>query len=154
MSEQEIPKDWFEFMQKAWNPMSFPLPSMMTPTVDAEEIKKKIADLKAVETWLTMNTGMVQMTVNSPPSTACKQPANQARRARLPPRIPTANSFFFASLRRRRAPSLTNCNTCERRHLEQTASEATATVMARPPPPDLIYRYGCAICPGRRFRFP
>ena len=65
MSGQEIPKDWFEFMQKAWNPMSFPLPGMMTPTVDAEEIKKKIADLKAVETWLTMNTGLVQMTVKA-----------------------------------------------------------------------------------------
>jgi len=65
MSEQEIPKDWFEFMQKAWNPMSFPLPGMMTPTVDAEEIKKKIADLKAVEIWLTMNTGLVQMTVKA-----------------------------------------------------------------------------------------
>ena len=65
MSEQEIPKDWFEFMQKAWNPMSLPLPGMITPTVDAEEIKKKIADLKAVETWLTMNTGLVQMTVKA-----------------------------------------------------------------------------------------
>ena len=65
MSEQEIPKDWFEFMQKAWNPMSLPLPGMMTPTVDAEEIKKKVADLKAVETWLTMNTGLVQMTVKA-----------------------------------------------------------------------------------------
>ena len=65
MSGQEIPKDWFEFMQKAWNPMSFPLPGMMTPTVDAEEIKKKIAYLKAVETWLTMNTGLVQMTVKA-----------------------------------------------------------------------------------------
>jgi len=65
MSQQEIPKDWFEFMQKAWNPMSFPLPGMVTPTVDVEEIRKKIAELKAVETWLTMNTGFVQMTIKT-----------------------------------------------------------------------------------------
>ena len=65
MSEQEIPKDWFEFMQKAWNPMSFPLPGMITPTVDVEAIRKKIAELKAVETWLTMNTGFVQMTIKT-----------------------------------------------------------------------------------------
>lgn len=65
MSEQEIPKDWFEFMQKAWNPLSFPLPGMVTPTVDVEEIRKKIAELKAVETWLTMNTGFVQMTIKT-----------------------------------------------------------------------------------------
>jgi hypothetical protein len=65
MSQQEIPKDWFEFMQKAWNPMSFPLPGMVTPTVDVEEIRKKITELKAVETWLTMNTGFVQMTIKT-----------------------------------------------------------------------------------------
>jgi hypothetical protein len=37
----------------------------MTPTVDVEEIRKKIAELKAVETWLTMNTGFVQMTIKT-----------------------------------------------------------------------------------------
>ena len=65
MSDQEIPKDWFEFMQKAWNPMSFPLPGMITPTVNIEEIDKKIGELKSVETWLTMNTGFVQMTIKT-----------------------------------------------------------------------------------------
>ncbi len=65
MAGQEIPKDWFEFMQKAWNPMSFPLPGMITPTVDIEEIDKKIGELKSVETWLTMNTGFVQMTIKT-----------------------------------------------------------------------------------------
>ena len=65
MAGQEIPKDWFEFMQKAWNPMSFPLPGMITPTVDVEEIDKKIGELKSVETWLTMNTGFVQMTIKT-----------------------------------------------------------------------------------------
>jgi hypothetical protein len=65
MAEQDIPKDWFDFMQKMWNPMSYPLPGMITPTVNIEEIDKKIGELKSVETWLTMNTGFVQMTIKT-----------------------------------------------------------------------------------------
>ncbi len=65
MAEQDVPKDWLEFMQKMWNPASFPLPGMITPTVNVEEIEKKIAELKAVENWLTINTGFVQMTIKT-----------------------------------------------------------------------------------------
>jgi hypothetical protein len=65
MAEQNVPKDWFEFMQRMWNPMSFPLPGMITPTVNIDEIDKKIGELKSVETWLTMNTGFVQMTIKT-----------------------------------------------------------------------------------------
>ena len=65
MAEQDVPKDWFEFMQKMWNPASFPLPGMITPTVNVEEIEKKISELTAVENWLTINTGFVQMTIKT-----------------------------------------------------------------------------------------
>ncbi len=65
MAEQEMPKDFFEFMQKMWNPMGFPIPGMIAPTMNVEDLDKKIAELKAVETWLTMNTGFVQMTVKT-----------------------------------------------------------------------------------------
>ena len=65
MAAQDVPKDWFEFMQKMWNPMSFPLPGMITPTVNVEEIEKKISELQAVENWLTMSTGFVQMTIKT-----------------------------------------------------------------------------------------
>jgi hypothetical protein len=65
MAEQDVPKDWFEFMQKMWNPMSFPVPGMITPTVNVEEIERKILELKAVESWLTVNTGFVQMTIKT-----------------------------------------------------------------------------------------
>ena len=37
----ELPKDWLEFMQKMWNPLSFPIPGMLTPTVNVAEIEKK-----------------------------------------------------------------------------------------------------------------
>jgi len=63
--EAELPRDWLEFMQKMWNPMSFPMPGMTLPTVNIEEVEKKIVELKAVETWLTMNVGLVQMTIKT-----------------------------------------------------------------------------------------
>jgi hypothetical protein len=65
MAEQEMPKDFFEFMQKMWNPMGFPIPGMIAPTMNVDDLDKKIAELRAVETWLTMNTGFVQMTVKT-----------------------------------------------------------------------------------------
>lgn len=65
MAEQNNPQDFFEFMQKMWNPMGFPIPGMVAPTMNVEDLEKKIAELKAVETWLTMNTGFVQMTIKT-----------------------------------------------------------------------------------------
>ena len=65
MAEQDVPKDWFEFMQKMWNPTSFPMPGMITPTANVEGIEKKIAELKVVESWLTMSTGFVQMSIKT-----------------------------------------------------------------------------------------
>lgn len=63
--EPELPKDWLEFMQKLWNPMSFPMPGMAMPTVNVEEVERKIAELKAVETWLTLQVGLLQMTIKT-----------------------------------------------------------------------------------------
>lgn len=58
-------KEWFEHFQKMWNPMNFPFPGVVQPTLDPEEIEKKIADLKAVESWLKMNVGMIEMTIKT-----------------------------------------------------------------------------------------
>jgi hypothetical protein len=63
--QPELPKDLFEFMQKMWNPLSFPIPGMFTPTANVGEIEKKIGELRTVETWLTMNIGFVQMTIKT-----------------------------------------------------------------------------------------
>jgi hypothetical protein len=60
-----LPKDLFEWMQKMWNPMSFPIPGMLTPTANVDEIQNKIRELKTVENWLTMNVGFVQMTIKT-----------------------------------------------------------------------------------------
>nr|WP_211159846.1 PhaM family polyhydroxyalkanoate granule multifunctional regulatory protein [Aromatoleum aromaticum] len=46
-----------------WSSMGFSLPGMVTPTLDVDELDKRIADLKAVENWLKMNLNMLQMTI-------------------------------------------------------------------------------------------
>ena len=61
----ETSKDIFDFMQKMWNPLNFPIPGIMTPTVDVEELDKKIRELKSVENWLKMNLGFLQMTIRT-----------------------------------------------------------------------------------------
>jgi hypothetical protein len=58
-------KDLFEFFQKMWNPTSFPIPGMFTPTMDIGEIEKKIAELRSVENWLKMNLTFLQMTIKT-----------------------------------------------------------------------------------------
>ncbi|MDO8787099.1 MAG: hypothetical protein Q7J42_03390 [Sulfuritalea sp.] len=40
-----------------------PLPGLVSPTLDTNELDKRIADLKAVEGWLKTNLGMLQMTI-------------------------------------------------------------------------------------------
>lgn len=63
MSDQNPPGDPFEFLKKMWGPMGNSLPGMVTPTLDVNEIEKRIRELKSVETWLTMNLNMLKMTI-------------------------------------------------------------------------------------------
>ncbi len=65
MAEDTWSKDMLEFMQKMWNPMSFPLPGMVAPTLSVEEVERKIAELKSVESWLRMNLGFLEMTIKT-----------------------------------------------------------------------------------------
>ncbi len=65
MAESGLPKDFLELMQKMWNPMMFPIPGIPLPTADVAELEKKIAELKSVESWLSMNVGLVQMTIKT-----------------------------------------------------------------------------------------
>jgi hypothetical protein len=41
------------------------LPSMIAPTLDVDELDKRIADLRAVEQWLNLNLSMLRTTVQS-----------------------------------------------------------------------------------------
>ena len=53
--------DSVEFVRRAWSGLN--IPSTMVPTVDIEELDKRIADLKAVEQWLNLNLSMLHGTI-------------------------------------------------------------------------------------------
>jgi hypothetical protein len=54
--------DTMDFMRKAWGGLS-QMPGSLQPTLDVDEIDKRIADLKAVEQWLNLNMGMLRGTI-------------------------------------------------------------------------------------------
>ena len=53
--------DSMDFLRKMWGNMGIPVPGMVVPTLDVNELEKKITDLKAVEGWLKMNLNMLQL---------------------------------------------------------------------------------------------
>ncbi|MDQ7989847.1 MAG: hypothetical protein REI09_09470 [Candidatus Dactylopiibacterium sp.] len=57
------PDDGFDFIRKMWANVGFGLPGAITPTLDVAELERRIKDLQAVEGWLKMNLGMLQMTI-------------------------------------------------------------------------------------------
>ncbi len=57
------PSDPMEFLKNLWGNTGMPLPGLVTPTLDTDELDKRITDLKAVEGWLKTNLGMLQMTI-------------------------------------------------------------------------------------------
>jgi len=65
MAEDFSSNELFDFFQNMWNPTSFPIPGMFTPTMSVEEVEKKIAELKSVENWLKMNLSFLQMTIKT-----------------------------------------------------------------------------------------
>lgn len=62
MSQSSGP-DPFEFLKALWSPMGLPMSGMVAPILDVSEIDKRIADLKSVENWLSMNLSVLKMTI-------------------------------------------------------------------------------------------
>lgn len=56
--------DPMDFLKNMWGSMGFSLPGMVAPTVDTDELSKRITDLKAVEGWLKSNLSLLQMTIH------------------------------------------------------------------------------------------
>jgi hypothetical protein len=60
--------DTLEFVKNLWGSMNLPgtnLSSMSTPPLSPEDLDKRIADLKAVESWLNMNLTMLRGTIQT-----------------------------------------------------------------------------------------
>ncbi len=63
MGEGTQHQDPMDFLKNMWGNMGFALPGMVTPTLDVDELEKRITDMKAVEGWLKMNLSGLQMTI-------------------------------------------------------------------------------------------
>ena len=63
MANPSPPQDPFEMFRRLWGPLGVPLPGLTMPTLDPQEVEKRIAELKAVENWLALNLGMLRMAV-------------------------------------------------------------------------------------------
>lgn len=68
--------DTLDFVKNLWGSMGLPgmnvpgmsamnVPGMVMPTLSVDEINKRISDLKAVESWLTLNMGMLRSTIQA-----------------------------------------------------------------------------------------
>jgi hypothetical protein len=63
MADTPNPSDPFEMFRRLWGPLGVPVPGMAMPTLDPQEIEKRIADLRSVETWLNMNLNMLRLSI-------------------------------------------------------------------------------------------
>ena len=57
------PQDPFEMFRRLWGPLGVPVPGMSMPTMDPQEIEKRVQELKAVEMWLSMNLNMLRAAI-------------------------------------------------------------------------------------------
>jgi hypothetical protein len=60
--------DTLDFVKNLWGSMNIPganLSGMSTPPLSTDELDKRIADLKAVESWLNMNITMLRGTIQT-----------------------------------------------------------------------------------------
>jgi hypothetical protein len=60
MADQNAPQDPFEMFRRLWGPLGVPVPGMAMPTLDPQEIDKRIQDLKSVEAWLALNLNVLR----------------------------------------------------------------------------------------------
>lgn len=57
------PQDPFEMFRRLWGPLGVPVPGMAMPTLDPQELEKRITELKSVEVWLNMNLTTLRMAI-------------------------------------------------------------------------------------------
>ena len=63
MADPTPPQDPFEMFRRLWGPLGVPVPGMAMPTLDPQEIEKRIQELKSVEMWLSMNLNMLRTAI-------------------------------------------------------------------------------------------
>ena len=63
MADPNTPQDPFEMFRRLWGPLGVPVPGMAMPTLDPQEIDKRVQELKSVEMWLSMNLNMLRTAI-------------------------------------------------------------------------------------------
>ena len=63
MADPNTPQDPFEMFRRLWGPLGVPVPGMAMPTLDPNEIDKRVQELKSVEMWLSMNLNMLRTAI-------------------------------------------------------------------------------------------
>jgi hypothetical protein len=63
MAEGNAPQDPFEMFRRLWGPLGVPVPGMTMPTLDPNELEKRIGELKSVEAWLALNLNMLRAAI-------------------------------------------------------------------------------------------
>jgi hypothetical protein len=63
MPDDLPPQDPFDMYRRLWGPLGVPIPGMAVPTFDPQEVEKRIAELRSVEAWLTMNLNMLKFAI-------------------------------------------------------------------------------------------
>ena len=63
MADPNTPQDPFEMFRRLWGPLGVPVPGMAMPTLDPQEIDKRVRELKSVEMWLSMNLNMLRTAI-------------------------------------------------------------------------------------------
>jgi hypothetical protein len=63
--ENRPPENPFEMFRRLWGPLGVPVPGMAVPTFDPQEVEKRIAELRSVESWLQMNLNMLKLSIQA-----------------------------------------------------------------------------------------
>ena len=65
MANPSTPQERFEMFQRMMNPTAFPMQSLLFPNLSVEEIDRKITELKSIDSWLTANLSMLQLSIKT-----------------------------------------------------------------------------------------
>ena len=63
MPDDTPPQDPFEMFRRLWGPLGVPIPGMVVPTFDPQEVERRIAELRSVEAWLNLNLNMLKFSI-------------------------------------------------------------------------------------------
>jgi len=65
MTKSSSPQEMFDMFQRMMNPMAIPMQSLLFPNLSIEDLERKIGELKSIESWLTANLSMLQLSIKT-----------------------------------------------------------------------------------------